>query len=41
VNLTAPALATSYPVIEVTLEPDDGDPASSGKKILVGDLRNL
>jgi hypothetical protein len=41
VNLTAPALATSYPVIEVTREPDDGDPASSGKKVLVGDLRNL
>jgi anti-sigma-K factor RskA len=41
VNLTAPALATSYPVIEVTREPDDGDPAASGKKILVGDLRNL
>jgi anti-sigma-K factor RskA len=41
VNLTAPALATSYPVIEVTREPDDGDPATSGKKILVGDLRNL
>ena len=41
VNLTAPALAISYPVIEVTREPDDGDPATSGKKIRVGDLRNL
>jgi hypothetical protein len=41
VNLTAPALATSYPVIEVTREPDDGDPAVSGRKILVGDIRNL
>jgi anti-sigma-K factor RskA len=41
VNLTAPALATSYPVIEVTREPDDGDPTASGKKILIGDLRNL
>jgi hypothetical protein len=41
VNLTAPALATSYPVIEVTRESDDGNPAASGKKILVGDLRNL
>ncbi len=41
VNLTAPALATSYPLIEVTREPDDGDPAASGKKVLVGDLRNL
>jgi hypothetical protein len=28
-------------VIEVTREPDDVDPAASGKKILVGDLRNL
>jgi anti-sigma-K factor RskA len=41
VNLSAPALAISYPVIEVTRESDDGDPAASGKKILVGDLRNL
>jgi len=41
VNLTAPALAASYPVIEVTREPDAGDPAASGKNILVGDLRNL
>jgi hypothetical protein len=41
VNLTAPALATSYPVIEVTREPDDGDPAASGKKVLVGNLSNL
>jgi hypothetical protein len=41
VNLTAPALAASYPVIEVTREPDDGDPVASGKKILIGDLRNL
>jgi hypothetical protein len=28
-------------VIEVTREPDDGDPAASGEKILVGDLRDL
>ncbi len=41
VNLTAPALATSYPVIEVTREPDDGDPTASGKRVLVGDLRDL
>ena len=41
VNLTAPALVTSYPLIEVTREPDDGDPAASGKTVLVGDLRNL
>ena len=41
VNLTAPASAVSYPEIEVTREPDDGDPGSSGEKVLVGDLRNL
>ena len=41
VNLTAPVNAVSYPIIEVTREPDDGDPGSSGKEVLVGDLRNL
>ena len=41
VNLTAPVNAASYPIIEVTREPDDGDPGASGKEILVGDLRNL
>jgi anti-sigma-K factor RskA len=41
VNLTAPANAVSYPEIEVTREPNDGDPGSSGKKVLVGDLRSL
>ena len=41
VNLTAPVGATSYPKIEVTREPDDGDPGSSGEKVLVGDLRRL
>jgi anti-sigma-K factor RskA len=41
VNLTAPSNAVSYPVIEVTREPDDGDPGSSGEKVLVGDLRSL
>jgi anti-sigma-K factor RskA len=41
VNLTAPASAVSYPEIEVTREPDDGDPGSSGEKVLVGDLRKL
>ena len=33
--------AAAYPIIEVTSEPDDGDPGTSGKEILVGDLRNL
>lgn len=41
VNLTAPVGARSYPEIEVTREPDDGDPGSSGEKVLVGDLRSL
>ena len=41
VNLTAPASAVSYPIIEVTREPDDGDSGSSGEKVLVGDLRGL
>jgi anti-sigma-K factor RskA len=41
VNLTAPANAVSYPEIEVTREPDDGNPGSSGKKVLIGDLRSL
>jgi anti-sigma-K factor RskA len=41
VNLTAPVNAASYPKIEVTREPDDGNPESSGEEILVGDLRNL
>ena len=41
VNLTAPVNAAAYPIIEVTREPDNGDPGTSGKEILVGDLRNL
>lgn len=41
VNLTASANAVSYPEIEVTREPDDGDPGSSGEKVLIGDLRSL
>ena len=41
VNLTAPVNAVSYPKIEVTREPDNGNPGTSGKEVLVGDLRNL
>lgn len=41
VNLTAPVNAAAYPIVEVTREPDDGDPGTSGKEILVGDLRDL
>jgi anti-sigma-K factor RskA len=40
VKLTAPVNAASYPKIEVTREPDDGNPGTSGKKVLVGDLRS-
>jgi anti-sigma-K factor RskA len=36
VNLTAAASARDYPEIEITREPGDGDPASSGKAVLVG-----
>jgi Anti-sigma-K factor rskA/Putative zinc-finger len=41
VQLTAPLNAVMYPKIEVTREPDDGDPGTSGKEVLVGDLRDL
>jgi len=40
VNLSAPTTAGDYPEIEVTREPDDGDPGSSGKGILEGSLRS-
>ncbi len=36
VNLTAPATATDYPEIEITREPDDGNPGASGEEILEG-----
>ncbi len=39
VNLTAPASARDYPEIEITREPDDGDPASSGVEVLEGKFR--
>jgi anti-sigma-K factor RskA len=38
VNLTAPATARDYPEIEITREPDDGDPRSSGEEVLEGKL---
>ena len=41
VNLSAPASARSYPEIEVTREPDDGNPEPSGEAVLRGDLVNL
>ena len=40
VNLTAPASAEIYPEIEITREPDDGDPRSSGEEVLEGRLRS-
>ncbi len=40
VNLTAPANARDYPEIEITREPDDGDPGSSGEEVLEGKLRS-
>jgi anti-sigma-K factor RskA len=40
VNFTTPLNAREYPEIEITREPDDGDPASSGEAVLEGDLRD-
>jgi anti-sigma-K factor RskA len=40
VNLTAPASAREYPEIEITREPDDGDPEASGEGVLEGKLRS-
>jgi anti-sigma-K factor RskA len=40
VNLTAPASARDYSEIEITREPDDGDPGSSGEEVLEGKLRS-
>ena len=40
-DLTASASAKSYPEIEVTREPDDGDPDPSREEVLVGSLRKL
>jgi anti-sigma-K factor RskA len=40
VNLTAPATAVNYPEIEITREPDDGDPKASREEVLEGSLRS-
>ena len=40
VNLTAPATAGDYPEIEITREPDDGDPQASDEEVLEGRLRS-
>ena len=41
VNLTAPATARRYPEIEITREPDDGDPGASGHEVLTGSLVDI
>jgi anti-sigma-K factor RskA len=41
VHLTAPASARSYPEIEITREPDDGNPMASGDEVLRGSLVHL
>ncbi len=40
VNFTTPINARAYPEIEITREPDDGDPGSSGEKVLEGTLQS-
>jgi anti-sigma-K factor RskA len=40
VNLMAPATARDYPEIEITREPDDGNPEVSSEEVLEGKLRN-
>ena len=40
VNLTAPASSRHYREIEITREPDNGDPSSSGEEVLEGKLRS-
>ena len=40
VKLSAPATAGDYPEIEVTREPDDGNPEASGKAVLEGRFRS-
>ena len=41
VSMSAPVSSVAYPGVEVTQEPDDGDPGSSGKVVLKGSLRDL
>ena len=41
VSMSAPASSVAYPEIEVTREPDDGDPGSSGNVVLEGSIRDL
>jgi len=41
VSMSAPVSAVAYPEIEITQEPDDGNPGSSGKVVLEGSLSDL
>ena len=41
VSMSAPVSSVAYPEVEVTREPNDGDPGSSGKVVLTGSLRDL
>ena len=41
VNLSAPASARHYPEIEITREPDDGDPGASGHEVLKGSFADV
>jgi hypothetical protein len=41
VYLTAPVNTRDYPEIEITREPDDGNPETSGEEILEGNLRSI
>ena len=40
VNLSAPITAAEYPEIEITREPDDGDPGTNGEAVLEGSFRS-
>jgi Anti-sigma-K factor rskA/Putative zinc-finger len=41
VSMSAPVSSVAYPEVEITQEPDNGDPGSSGKVVLEGSLRDL
>ena len=41
VSMSAPVSAVAYPEIEITQEPDDGNPTASGKVVLKGSLEDL
>lgn len=41
VRMSAPTHSVSYPEVEVTREPADGDPTTSGDVVLTGELRDV